>query len=255
VRNTKRNGKGIQTASRSDIIICNMNRFMKYHGMFVDSIKKTLETCQEINDERINHISMIQTKRNETIYDKDNMFIDEVIDRQGKEEYILFMNEMKKEILGNDKVKETKLNVAEKTPMYSDLQSQCIKWQKLVDKIQWIRPSSLSKTKETHWYHVSKCLKRQIKVIINTIHQVRQDEWLNSKMHLICIGKYGQIARMVNPKVHKGPTAGSHYPSKFGEPPRRAINDTERKEASLQTHELWISDPPGGKDCHFLDII
>jgi len=50
------------TASRSDIIICNMNRFMKHHQMFIDSITKTVKTCQEINEERINHVSAIQTK-------------------------------------------------------------------------------------------------------------------------------------------------------------------------------------------------
>jgi len=110
VRNKMRNGKGTQTASRSDIIICNMNRSMKHHQMFIDSITKTVETCQEINEERINHVSVIQTKINKAVYDKVNMFIDQVIDSQGKEEHILFINEMKKETLGNDRVKETELN-------------------------------------------------------------------------------------------------------------------------------------------------
>jgi hypothetical protein len=183
------------------------------------------------------------------------MFKDQVIDSQGKEEHILLINEMKKEILGNDKVKETELNTDGKAPMYSILQSQCMKWQQLIDKMQWYQPSSLPKTKEMHWYHMLKRLKQQIKVIIHTIHQVGHEEWLNSKMHLIRIGKYGQIARMVSPKACTGPTAGSHYPIKFGEPPRKAINDNERKEACLQTHELWISNPPGVKDCHFIDII
>jgi hypothetical protein len=39
-----------------------MNRFMKHHQMFIDSITKTVESCQEINEERINHVSAIQTK-------------------------------------------------------------------------------------------------------------------------------------------------------------------------------------------------
>ncbi len=38
------------------------------------------------------------------------MFKDQVIDSQGKEEHILLINEMKKETLGNDRVKETELN-------------------------------------------------------------------------------------------------------------------------------------------------
>jgi hypothetical protein len=38
------------------------------------------------------------------------------------------------------------------------------------------------------------------------------------------------------------------------EPVRKAINDEERKEASTLTHSMWMDDPPGIKNCHFLDI-
>ena len=59
---------------------------------------------------------------------------------------------------------------------------------------------------------------------------------------------------MTNPKSRSGPVAGRFYPTTPGEPIRRALNDMERKEASIQTHAMWMSDPPGTKNCHFLDI-
>jgi hypothetical protein len=42
---------------------------------------------------------------------------------------------------------------------------------------------------------------------------------------------------------------------KQGEPIRRAINDIQRKEASILTHTMWMDNPLGAKNCHFLDII
>jgi len=58
---------------------------------------------------------------------------------------------------------------------------------------------------------------------------------------------------MVNPKSRSGPIAGKLYPTKPSEPPRQAINDHERMEASLLTHNIWIDDPPGLINCHFLE--
>jgi hypothetical protein len=60
---------------------------------------------------------------------------------------------------------------------------------------------------------------------------------------------------MNNPKIQSGPVAGKIYPTKPEEPICHAINDRERKEASLITHKRWIDNPPGTQDCHFLDII
>jgi len=98
-------------------------------------------------------------------------------------------------------------------------------------------------------------LKNQIKAILQNIHKIQQGEWINSKNHLIRIGKYGSIVRMNNPKIQSGPVAGKIYPTKPEEPICHAINDRERKEASLITHKRWIDNPPGTQDCHFLDII
>jgi len=60
---------------------------------------------------------------------------------------------------------------------------------------------------------------------------------------------------MTNPKNRSGPIAGNFYPPVPGEPIRRAINDHERREATMLTHEKWMDDPPGCKNCFFLDKI
>jgi hypothetical protein len=106
-----------------------------------------------------------------------------------------------------------------------------------------------------HWCHITKRIKKQLKIILRIVQQIRLEEWSISKTHLICIGKYGQISRMAIPKTRNGPIAGSFYPTKQGEPIRRAINDIQRKEASILTHTMWMDNPLGAKNCHFLDII
>ena len=61
--------------------------------------------------------------------------------------------------------------------------------------------------------------------MVHTLQDIHQQEWVNSKTHLMRIGKFGAIARMVNPKQRSGPTAGKLYPSKPNEPAQQATND------------------------------
>jgi hypothetical protein len=102
-------------------------------------------------------------------------------------------------------------------------------------------------------YFATRRAKRQIRAIINTLQLVRQEEWVSSKNHLIRIGKYGAVAKMIHPKQRAGPTTGKFYPTKPMEPTRQAINNRERMEATLITHCKWMDNPPGKKNCIFLD--
>lgn len=113
--------------------------------------------------------------------------------------------------------------------------------------------TDLSFTLTKSWYKTLSKARQILQKITTTLKQVRLQEWCNTKAHYIRIGKYGNIARMINPKPHSGPIAGSYYPSKLGEPTWYAINDIERQEASLLTHNSWIGDPPGTQNCHFLN--
>ena len=69
------------------------------------------------------------------------------------------------------------------------------------------------------------------------------------------MGKYGNIANMINTKDRSGPTACKSFPAEPGDPIRLAVNDEERKEATILTHTAWMADPPGNQNCHFLDIV
>jgi hypothetical protein len=60
---------------------------------------------------------------------------------------------------------------------------------------------------------------------------------------------------MTNPKHTCGLTAGSLYPTKLGEPIKKATSDKERKETSILTHTAWMDNPPGSKKFHFIDLI
>jgi hypothetical protein len=92
---------------------------------------------------------------------------------------------------------------------------------------------------------IKKGKKKQIKNIVSALQHTRHKEWSKSKNYLIYTGKYGFVAKMVHPKVCSGPVAGSFYPTKPGKPVHRAINDAQCKEASILTHQMWMSDPPG----------
>ena len=89
--------------------------------------------------------------------------------------------------------------------------------------------------------------------ITANLQRIRNNEFSNAKNHLIRIGKYSPIARITNPQRRSGPVAGSFFPTKPGEPIRRAFNDKERKEASTLAHSMWMDNPPGTQNCHFLE--
>jgi hypothetical protein len=163
-----------------------------------------------------------------------------------------FMNEMKKDILGPANVRTLEIDTVGKLPKDSYVQNQNEQWQRLLKKLEIDQYATLPRSKIKQLYRTTKSIKKLIKAILKTIQQIRQDEWINSKTYLIQIGKFGQIARMTNPKARSGPVAARFYPTKPNEPVRKAINDIERKEASLQTHALWMNDPPGGKNLSFL---
>ena len=60
---------------------------------------------------------------------------------------------------------------------------------------------------------------------------------------------------MVYPKKKGGLSSNSFYPSKHGEPKKQAISWEERKEATLETHNIWTDHPPGDENCFFTQII
>jgi hypothetical protein len=141
----------------------------------------TSVTCLQIREERLNHIIAIETARNKRLYSKNKQFVDEAIIVQGKEDYMHFMNEMKRDILGPANVKTLQIDTAEKIPKDRYLQHQNEQWQKLLKKIEIDPYTTLSRSKIKQLYRNTKRIKKLIKAILRTIQQIRQDEWTNSK--------------------------------------------------------------------------
>ncbi len=91
---------------------------------------KVISTCIQIKEERLEHVKAIKYARRRKIYDIDNKFLDEVIINQGKENYVKFIHDMKRNIFGNDKVRDLEQEIMEKSPRHVLLQSQHIQWTK-----------------------------------------------------------------------------------------------------------------------------
>ncbi len=173
---------------------------MKQQDPFYSSLSNTITICQQVEDERLNHIHAIESSRNKKIFDKDNKYIDTVISTIGKNDYDHFIHSMKKDILGNENVKDFECNQSAKTPKFRLLQTQYEQWKELTDWSQYDHSTPMTCTSVQHRYHMAKHARKQIKANLFTLLQIRQEEWTNSKTHLIRIGKYDPIARMTNPQ-------------------------------------------------------
>ena len=252
LRSTKPNEKLIKKTEKRTRI--NVRRLLKHREALSNSITDTIATCTSVSDERKHHIHAIESARNKQIFDADNKYVDSIIASPEFNEHHQFIHGMKKDILGVQNVKPFEQEMAARIPRTNKLQSLREKWDEAINHSNFDPCPPISAKTIKVWYHKAKKAKKLISLILNTANQIRQKEWKNSKTHAIRIGKYGTIARMTNPKPRSGPTANNAYPTIAGQPGMPAVSDHERKEASLKTHEMWMSNPPGTKNCHFLDI-
>ena len=91
---------------------------------------------------------------------------------QGKDDYVEFINIMKKDILGNENVKNLEFGKAERSPKYILLQTQCEQWQQLLDKFIYHQSNSITNTQIKQWYILSKYAKKQITALLFTLQQI-----------------------------------------------------------------------------------
>jgi len=206
-----------------------------------------------MREERANLNTAIEKARNKRIYDDDNRFIDAVITSQGQNEYDMLLKNNRQDISGETDHRNQEETTRTCLSKLSLLHLQHEKWIQTMNTLleEQYHPNNEANIK--HSYFATRRAKRHIRAIINTLQLVRQEEWVSSKNHLIRIGKYGAVAKMIHPKQRAGPTAGKFYPTKPMEPTRQAINNRERMEATLITHRKWMDNPPGKKNCIFLD--
>jgi len=161
---------------------------------------------------------------------------------------------MKIAILGNHRVKRLEPEDDPNIPSHVRLQGQADQWDKMLVQYPTESRDPITSLRIKKWLLIARQARRKMKKMLHTLKAIRREDFQNAKIHYIRLGKFGPIARMTNPKSRSGPTAGSFYPTKPGEPVRRAINDHERMEACIQTHEIWMDNPPGQQNCHFLDL-
>jgi len=232
-----------------------LHQFKKQQERLVESIFKMTDRCGEIMEDRNNHIKALETARNKKIYDCMTEYQTYVLETQGKEDFEKYIQKFKHEIFGEEAVQQLAPDSTNKIPKYLQLKNTTEKWNNLMEEFFTDVDIIFTRERIKQWYCQTLRAKRMLKNIVHTIKLIRQEEWRNAKPHYIRIGKIGNIARMLNPKNRSGPVACSSYPTKPGEPSKKARNDEERVKASILTHNAWMSDPHGKKKCHFIDII
>jgi hypothetical protein len=84
-----------------------------------DSMMNTIRIYNELREERMHHIMSIENKHNRKIYDNDIMFIDEVVEHQGKEEFAHYINNIKNKVLRINGSAEMEKEHLSQTPKYS----------------------------------------------------------------------------------------------------------------------------------------
>jgi hypothetical protein len=218
--------------------------FLNSATTFHDSIRETILICQETAKDRQNHINAIENARNKKVFDNLSEYQTYVIEHQGKEQYDEFIYGIKQAVFENTNMTPRELEGPAKLSKYSQLEIELGKWEEIV--VMQCPNDDKDITDKLLLKWLEQCSKARwlLCKMIGTIKHIRYEEWHNAKAHYIRIGKYGTIARMINPKLRSGPVAGNFYPTLPGEPIRRAINDHERKEASILTHIAWMDNPP-----------
>jgi len=231
-----------------------IKRLMQHQPKCITSIMKTVTLYQEIADERSNHIQAIESARHKKFFDDLNEYQDTAVNSQGYEEYREIMDDLKNRIFGEDRAYPPTQNDGKRMPTHTRLTKYIEEWNDLRSMLEANYNSSMNSRRAKIRYKLIKQGKYITKRMIFMLKCTRREEWRNAKNYYIRIGKFGNIARMINPKMRSGPVASKFYPTINGEPGRKAISDMERKEASILTHSMWMRDPTGQKNCHFLDL-
>jgi len=203
--------------------------------------------------ERKKHTQAIENARNKKFYDSESEYQTYVLDSQGRDEFENYIVNAKKKIFGSNHVEHIKEQQLTKLTKHAHLAVLINQWEESFNAIYDYDVESTVDGQSIKWFKLIKKAFYLLKKFTFIIKGMCQEEWQNAKNYYIRIGKYGSIARMTNPKYHRGPTAGSLYPTKPGEATRKAINDKEQKEATILSHTAWMNNPPGIKNCHFID--
>jgi len=230
-------------------------KILRQYPMFLKALVTSTNACDIIAEDRANHILTLEHNRQKKFYDDMNEFQDIAIEDQGQDDYMEFLKDVKNQIFENNNEDDTNAGInITRAPARTQLREYSSQWQETVGQLQVTFPLFFSDENMKTWHRLIKKGKYLSKKTGRMEKQTKKEEWKMAKNYYIRIGKHGHIARMINPKNRTGPTACNFYPTLQGVPGKKAITDEERQEASIITHTMWMANPPGGKNCHFLDI-
>jgi len=178
-----------------------------------------------------------------------------VLETQGREECETDIHNIKRKIFGSNFVKSKAEEQIKKIPLCSRLSLIITQWDKCINELLEYESTNPKDQQAKLCFKKYKKAMQVLKKIIHYVRKIRSEEWQNTKNYYIRIGKYGNIARITNPKIRSGPVASNTYPTKPGGMVKKPTNDEERREASILTHTVWMNNPLGVKNCHFIDIL
>ena len=114
--------------------------------------------------------------RNKKIYDSKNEYIETVIANEGKADYDNFLHEMKKDILGREKVADLDTTTALPPSKLMKLRQLCDKWQEVTKTLPDTLSTISSRTVIKNGYALARSAKKNIKAIIKTLQDIRREE-------------------------------------------------------------------------------
>jgi dGTP triphosphohydrolase len=146
-----------------------IRRFLKQQNLFTESLTKTAYLCDEIADDRSNHILAIETSRNKKIFDCMSEYQTHVLETQGREEYEEYIKEVKCEVFGIEGPMDEQLKGI---PRYMHLLTVKPKWEDIGNEFYQEDVLNISNQMVQHWYSKAIKAKQLLKDMSVTLRHI-----------------------------------------------------------------------------------
>jgi hypothetical protein len=130
-----------------------IERILNQQPLLLTSIRKTCNLCEEIVEDRMNHIQAIQHTRRKTLYDDMNEYQEAAIVTQGIETYHDFMRDIKIQVFGQDFTEKAENGIATTHKRaHTQLTEYYLEWDNFCHKLKEVSSlvSTASNTKIWH---------------------------------------------------------------------------------------------------------
>ncbi len=176
-------------------------------------------TCEQIHNDRQNHVEAIRHKRNKQKYDKEYEFYTASQSDEHCEMVKQYLHNAQEQIFGEENMPSLELKEEiHKTSKIQRLNQEVNKLENMLAKLLSLPLNNEDTSKRSlnlnAWQYLTIAMRRQSKKIKETIFRIKGEEWNNAKLYYIHIGKIGKIANMINPKPRSPSAANKTYPKK-----------------------------------------